>query len=215
MDFYYYPGSSICRSIIMAAKVLGLELNRKVLDTTGGQQLNAEFVKINPQHTIPTIVDNGFVLWESRAILIYLAEQYGKDDSLYPNDPQQKAVVNQCLYFDMNTLYPSFVKYYPPQYRGSPADPEAFKKIESTFELLNTFLENQLYLGKGDKPTVADIACLSSVSTFDAAGFDLSKYENVHKWYLNAQKVIAGWDENWSQLMELKKRKVDARRTTK
>lgn len=64
--------------------------------------------QINPQHTIPTLVDNGLALWESRAIMVYLVEQYGKNDSLYPKDAKARAVVNQRLYFDMGTLYQRF-----------------------------------------------------------------------------------------------------------
>jgi glutathione S-transferase len=66
------------------------------------------FFQINPQHTIPTLDDNGFALWESRAILSYLVEKYGKDDSLYPKDVKARAVVNQRLYFDLGTLYQRF-----------------------------------------------------------------------------------------------------------
>lgn len=61
---------------------------------------------------IPTIVDNGFVLWESRAIMTYLVSQYGKNDSLYPKNPRKRAIVDQRLHFDLGTLYASYAAYY-------------------------------------------------------------------------------------------------------
>lgn len=71
--------------------------------------------QLNPQHTIPTLVDGNLNLWESRAIIAYLVEKYGKTDSLYPKDPAKRAVVNQRMYFDMGTLYDRFATYYYPQ----------------------------------------------------------------------------------------------------
>jgi len=79
----------------MTAHALGLELNKKKVDLDAGDHLKPEFVKLNPQHTIPTLVDGDFAVWESRAILIYLAEKYDKEGSIYPKDPQQRAVINQ------------------------------------------------------------------------------------------------------------------------
>ncbi|XP_065723162.2 uncharacterized protein [Drosophila suzukii] len=204
MDFYYSPRGSGCRTVIMVAKALGLELNKKLVNTIDKDQLKPEFVKLNPQHTIPTLVDNGLSIWESRAIAVYLIEQYGKDDSLFPKDPRKQALVNQRLYFDMGTLYDSFAKYYYPLFHtGKPGSDEDFKKIETSFEYLNIFLEGQDYVA-GDQLTVADIAILSTVSTFDIVDFDLSKYPNVVRWYANAKKVTPGWDENWSGLLQLK-----------
>ncbi|XP_034127078.1 glutathione S-transferase D5-like [Drosophila guanche] len=205
MDFYYMPGGSGCRTVIMTAKALGVELNKKLLNTMKGEQLAPEFVKINPQHTIPTLVDNGFAIWESRVIATYLVEKYGKDDSLYPKDPQKRAVVNQRLYFDLSTLYDSFAKYYYPYFQtGKPGDAEALKKVENAFDFLNTFLEGETYVA-GNQLTVADISILATVSTFDIVEFDLKKYPNVDKWYANAKKVTPGWDENWDGLLQMKK----------
>ncbi|KAH8289071.1 hypothetical protein KR054_010500, partial [Drosophila jambulina] len=203
MDFYYAPAGSGCRTVIMVAKALGLELNKKPMSLSQQDHLKPEFLKINPQHTVPTLVDNGFIIWESRAIAIYLVEKYGMDDSLYPKDPNQQAVINQRLYFDLGTLYDSFAKYYYPILRaGQPANADNFKKIQSAFEFLNTFLEGQEYVA-GDHLTVADIAILSSVSTFDIVDFDISKYPNVARWYSNAKKITPGWDENWDGLRQM------------
>jgi len=63
---------------------------------------------MNIQHTIPTMDDNGFYMNESRAMLQYLANKYSKDDSLYPKDPKQRAIVDMRLMFDQGTLYHRF-----------------------------------------------------------------------------------------------------------
>ena len=205
MDFYYLPGSAPCRSVVMTAKALGLELNKKLLNLQAGEHLKPEFLKINPQHTIPTLVDAGFALWESRAIMVYLVEKYGKTDSLYPKCPKKRAVINQRLYFDMGTLYKSFADYYYPQiFAKAPADPELYKKMEDAFNFLNTFLDGHNYAA-GDSLTLADIALVATVSTFEVAGFDISKYPNVAKWYENCKNVTPGFDENWAGCLEFKK----------
>ena len=199
------PLSATCRSVMMTAKAIGVELNKKLLDLQAGEQLKPEFVKINPQHTIPTLVDGDFAIWESRAIMIYLAEKYDKTDSLYPKCPKKRAIINQRLYFDMGTLYKSYADYYYPQFRNkAAADPELYKKIETAFEFLNIFLADSQYAA-GDSLTLADLALLSTVSTFEVTGFDFSKYANVAKWYANAKSVAPGFDENWEGCLQLKK----------
>jgi len=188
----------------MVAKALGLELNKKLVNTMEGDQMKPEFLKLNPQHTIPTLVDNGFSIWESRAIAVYLVEKYGKDDSLFPKDPKTRAVVNQRLYFDMGTLTDAFSKYYYPLFRtGKLGSEEDLKRIETAFGFLDIFLEGHEYVA-GDSLTVADIAILANVSTFDVIEFDFSKYSNVVRWYANAKKVTPGWDENWEGLQQMK-----------
>ena len=65
IDFYYMPESPPCRAVELIADKLNIKLNKKYLNLAKGEHLNDhEFIKINPFHCVPTIVDDGLVLWE-------------------------------------------------------------------------------------------------------------------------------------------------------
>jgi glutathione S-transferase len=195
IDLYYVPASSPCRSVLLAARAIGVDLNLKLTNLMEGAHMTPEFLKMNPQHTVPTLNDDDFCLWESRAIISYLADKYGKDDSLYPKDPKKRALVDQRLFFDIGTLYQRFGDYYYPiMFAKASADPEKYKKLEESYEFLNKFLENQDFVA-GDNLTIADLAIIASVSTAEILGFDLSKYPNVAKWFENSKKIIPDYDE--------------------
>lgn len=112
VDLYYMSLSAPCRAVVLVAKVAGVELNLKTINLLEGEHMKPEFLKINPQHTVPTIDDGGFVLTESRAICAYLVNKYAKNDKLYSKLPKERAVVDQRLYFDMGVFYSSFADYY-------------------------------------------------------------------------------------------------------
>lgn len=61
---------------------------------------------MNPQHTIPTLVDEDFIIWDSHAIAGYLVGKYASDDTLYPKEPKKRALVDQRLHFDSGILFP-------------------------------------------------------------------------------------------------------------
>ncbi|GLG99317.1 Glutathione S-transferase 1-1 [Gryllus bimaculatus] len=206
IDFYYIPGSAPCRSVLLTAKAVGVELNLKLTNLMAGDHLKPDFLKLNPQHTIPTLDDNGFVLWESRAIMGYLVQQYGKDDSLYPKEPKKRALVDARLYFDIGTLYQRFAEYYYPViFAGASFDPDKLAKLEEAYFFLDKFLEGQSWIA-GDSLTIADLAIAASVSTADIVGFDISKYPNVTKWFAKAKTAIPGYDElNHSGCVQFKK----------
>ncbi|KAK4872865.1 hypothetical protein RN001_014894 [Aquatica leii] len=196
IDFYYAQGSGPCRFLQVLAKHLDIEFNSIHLDLmTKKEHLTPEFIKINPQHCVPTIVDDGFALWESNAIATYLIQKYGKDDSLLPKEPKKRAVVDQRLYFNNGVLSQRFGDYYYPLMLGTGVpDPEKYKKIEEGFEFLETFLDKHEYVA-GDCMTVADLAISTTVSTFDVAKFDRSAYKNVAKWYKKIQASVPSFEE--------------------
>ncbi|XP_062524885.1 glutathione S-transferase delta 3 isoform X14 [Bombyx mori] len=184
IDLYFTAGSAPCRVVLLVAAALDLQLNLKPLNLWEREQLQADFLKLNPQHTVPTIVDEGFPLWESRAISRYLVNKYGGDSSsLYPKDLMARALVDQRLDFDIGTLYPRFAQYFYPQvFGGAKPDAAALKKLEEALVFLNAFLEGQKYV-TGDVLTIADLSLVATISTIDAAEISLKSYPNVEKWF--------------------------------
>lgn len=195
IDLYYVPGSAPCRAVQLAAAQLDVPLNLKYTDLMKGEHMTPEFLKLNPQHTVPTLDDNGYTLSESRAIITYLAEQYGKDDSFYPKDAKKRGLVNQRLYFDLGTLYQRFGDYfYPHCFGGAPLDEEKLEKLNQAFEFLNTFLGQTAWVA-GDDITVADCSIVASLSTFEIVGIDLSKYSNITSYLAKAKSSLKNYEE--------------------
>lgn len=103
VTLYHFPPSGPSRGAVLATKVIGIDADVQIIDLFKKEQL---LFQINPQHTIPTLVDGDLTVWDSHAIACYLASTYGKNDNVYPRDPKKRAVVDQRLNFDCGTLYP-------------------------------------------------------------------------------------------------------------
>lgn len=186
--------SAPCRSVMLTMGALGLKANMKPLNLMAGDQMKPEFVAINPQHCVPTLVDGDLKLWESRAICTYLASQYGKDDSLYPKCPKKRAQVDRFLYFDMGTLYHRFGEYvYPVLFNGQAIDKDKLVKVQEALGWLNGYLEGQQY-AVGDKMTVADFVLVASVATFEASGIDMSDHSNVTDWLARCKQNMTNYE---------------------
>jgi glutathione S-transferase len=102
LKLYHSPYSPFSRSVLQLCHHLKLEIEVIELDLSEGENMRPEFTKINPQHCVPTLEDCGFILWESRAILSYIAATKGQE--LLPAFPKQAAVVNQRLYSEMGGI---------------------------------------------------------------------------------------------------------------
>lgn len=117
---YHALGSPASRACLMLIKTLDLKAEIKFVDLSAGEQNNPEFLKLNPLHQVPVLVDGDFVLTESRAILAYIVNQYQPGKKLYPSDPKLRALVDQRLYYDATVVFESCAhiivrgkKYFP------------------------------------------------------------------------------------------------------
>lgn len=101
-----------------------------------------------------------------------------------------------------------FVLQYPVIFGGASYDPAKLTKIEEAFKLFDTFLEGQEY-SAGKDLTLADIALVTTVSTFDVLGFDLSPYKNVSRWYQKVKATAPGYEEANGKNVQIFKQMVD------
>ncbi|XP_058121116.1 glutathione S-transferase 1-like [Anopheles ziemanni] len=195
LDLYYNIIAPPCRMVLLFAKWLRLELNLIELDVLKREHYKPEFLKLNPQHCIPTLVDGDVVVWESSAILIYLAEKYGKDDTLYPKDIALRAKVNQRLFYDIGTLMRSITTYYHPILMGGEGKLEDFKKVQDAVCVLDRFLGEGRWMA-GEHITVADFTTAVTVAALDGVlNFDFSTYPNVHRWYEQCKRELVGYTD--------------------
>ncbi|CAD7089144.1 unnamed protein product [Hermetia illucens] len=179
--------STVVRSVLMVAKAIDLDIEYREIDLFAGDHLKEEYLKMNPQHTIPTLDDNGEYLWESHAIAPYLVEKYAKDDSLFPkNDIRKRARINQCLHFDNGVLYERCIlNIVMPVYTENKLtiSPETIDNVNKAYEHMEKFLEKDLYLVRGSL-TIADLACGASISAlFEFVPADPAKYPKLHAWF--------------------------------
>lgn len=203
ITLYGLVSSPPCRAVLMIAKELGLNMEFKELDTYDPKKPKPEwFLKMNPNHTIPTLDDNGFHLWESRAIMAYLVHQYGKNDSLYPKEPKQRALVDNMLYFDIGSLYRGICDYlFAPTFENTPVNPQKGEHLQEKVSILNQILQDHPYVA-GSKKTIADFTVLQSVASLDAYSYDLKPFPAIQKWYRKLHQELPYYDELMSKGVE-------------
>jgi glutathione S-transferase len=95
LDFYHGHGSPFSWRVWLALEHKAVPYALKVLSFDKGDTKKPEFVAINPRHQVPTIVDDGYALWESLAILEYLDERFVAGGKLYPGGSQERARIRR------------------------------------------------------------------------------------------------------------------------
>jgi len=163
---------------------VGLPYQVHSINITKDEQHTPDFLKISPNNRIPAIVDqdNGIALFESGAILMYLAEKTGK---LWPQDGDTKWRVMEWLMWQMGGVGPMlgqvhhFVKYN--NGRSQYSEERYSKEGRRLYGVLDKRLADHEYVA-GDY-SIADIAIWPWISRFEWQEIDLNEYPNVLRWY--------------------------------
>ncbi len=183
IDLYTAPTPNGWKASICLEE-LELPYEVHIVNLMGGDQKKPEYVKLNPNGRIPTIVDrdeDGFVVFESGAILLYLAEKTGH---LLPSDRRGRSLVTQWLMFQMGGIGPMmgqanvFYRYFPEKIQS--AIDRYQHECRRLFEVLDRRLGESEWLA--DDYSVADIANWSWVRTYKWSGVDVTGLEHLRRW---------------------------------
>ncbi len=168
----------------IALEELGLPYDLRVLDLAAGEQKRPGFLAINPNGRIPAIVDHGaddFAVFESGAILVYLAEKTGR---LMPHDPKGRSRVMQWLMFQMGGVGPMmgqanvFYRYFPQKIQ--PAIDRYQAEGRRLLEVLDGHLANHEWLA--DDYSIADIANWTWARTHRWSGISIDGLPHLARW---------------------------------
>jgi GSH-dependent disulfide-bond oxidoreductase len=167
--------------VSVALEEMGLPYTVRRIDLMKAEQKQPAFLAINPNGRIPAIVDDGFPVFESGAILTYLARKTGK---FMPADPQGMSRVEQWLMFQMGGLGPMmgqanvFFRYFPEKIQ--PAIDRYQTEVRRLFTVLDGHLASNEYLA-GDY-SIADMANWCWARTHSWSGVDIDGLDHLKRW---------------------------------
>lgn len=200
LELYVFPASPPVVSVKLILSALNLDHTIRVLDYNNKEHHQEFYLKMNPQHTVPVVNDNDFVIWESHAINAYLVSVYGKNDDLYPRDPKKRAIVNQRLHFDNGILFPHIVSIIKPvmaKVRRNVIEEER-KAVLEAYNFLEKFINSTggQYVA-GDRLTIADYSIVPNLLSLNVLVPEIcnEKYPLLTEYLERCKKQMLGYDE--------------------
>jgi glutathione S-transferase len=197
MQLYVFPPSPRARKPLAVVHHLGLPCEIKLLDLFKGEQKQPEYLKLNPNGRMPTLVDGDFVLWESNAIIQYLADK--KPGRLLPSDARGRADAQRWLCWDLahwdpacsTLLFENFIKGLTG--RGAP-DPDKIKDGDERFRacaaLLDAHLAQRPWM-LGEQLSVVDFALAAPLHYAGPGKLPTGGYSHIERWYGQIDKLEA------------------------
>ncbi len=196
----YYAETGNPRKPCAVAKYLGLPVEYVHIDLSKGENRTPEYLAINPNGKVPALTDGDFMLWESNAIMIYLAQK--SDSDLWPTDIKTQVDILRWLHWE--TAHFSrhggrlcFEHYIKKSFGLGEPDPDEVTDASKFFDrfarVLDTHLKGRNYL-VADRLTVADFGVAAYLPFAEKAQLPLEEFSEINRWH-NKLLEIPAWRE--------------------
>ena len=188
MKLYYDPITVNCRKVVAGLDLVGAGYEKELLSYFGGDHKKPAFRKVNPNAELPALADDGLILWESNAILVYAAEKTG-NRTAYPADAAVRADITRWLLWECSKWFGACYVYLVqnvvnPILDDAP-DRAVLEEHEPAFRNLASILEAALDGREwlcADNPTIADIAVAAPMHLHAVQKLPLDDYPNIRGW---------------------------------
>ncbi len=167
-----------------------LKLPYERIDVGGpfGQTKTPEYLAMNPTSLVPTLDDDGFVLWESNAILRYICHRYAPDNALFPAEPHARATIDHWMDFQQTTLNrPQSIIFQglvrtPPEQRDNVAIAAAVTEATKPWTIIDAALANAPFIA-GETLTLADMVFGPHVHRWFVMPIERAALPHLRQWY--------------------------------
>ncbi|MDB9314796.1 glutathione S-transferase family protein [Spirulina sp. CS-785/01] len=183
LQFYYTPISNNARRVWVSLLEKQLEFE-PILMQLNGDQFQEDFLKLNPFHHIPVLVDDSFRVFESLAILDYLEAKY-PSPSLLPMDARDIATVRMIELVIVNEFQPATIPLLR-QWMEVPVEAKQLEKthqqIATVLGFLNDLLREDSPYFMGEQLTLADVVAGTTIPVLPMLGQSLADYPKIEQW---------------------------------
>ena len=203
MQIHADPITVNCRKVLAGLDLMGVEFEHVHVDYFKGEQKAEPYLSLNPNASLPAMVDGDLVLWESNAILQYAADKLGRD-AFYPKDLKVRADINRWLLWESSSWFPACYVYLvencvKPLLGGAP-DPAVLDAQGVQFHKLADILDQRLR-GRDwiatNGPTIADIALAAPMHLHAWQRLPISDHPNLRRWLTDSVERLPSWQKTW------------------
>jgi len=170
--------------------LLGLEYEKSLIDLRLGQHKEAAYLKLNPLGQVPTLVDDGEIIRDSCAILVYLSDKYDSSGNWSGKTAAEKAHIQEWLSIAVREMIlgPAFARAV--KLFGRPYDLEEAQALAHQLftDVMEPHLQQNQWLA-ASRPTIADIASYAYVTVSDEGEVFLDKYPNIQRWLKDVEAL--------------------------